>query len=103
MTDSCRTGLPAVFQPAVAIRCALGYDPADLHQPHRSNMDIPGKAGALFAAVALCLFASGRLQAFVPPGHEKDLPNFDKRRDAGPGPQPLPPAKAAADEKLKGR
>lgn len=75
-------------------------------------MDFYRKARALFIAAAVGLFLSGSLSGFVPPGHDKDLPNFDKRRqaaegeaDAGAGAKrkALPPTRAAAAEKLANR
>ena len=53
------------------------------------------------AAIAILLVLP--LGAFVPPGHEKDLPDLDKRRDPQAQPKPLPPAKAAAAQKLRGQ
>jgi uncharacterized repeat protein (TIGR01451 family) len=51
--------------------------------------------------VATAAFFLPALHAVVPPGHDHQLPDFDKRREAPA--QALPPAKAASADKLRGR
>jgi len=51
-------------------------------------------------AIAFVAFLLPHLHAFVPPGHEHELPDLDKRREAPV--KALSPAKAAAAGKLKG-
>ena len=56
-----------------------------------------------FAFLAASLAFPPGLPAFVPPAQEKALPDFDQRRQAPLPQKPLPPAKAAAVDKLKSR
>src|SRR5215510_12050318 len=72
-----------------------------LYTPRRNRTGSHRRVAAVFAlATACCLILP--LRAFVPPGHEKDLPDLDQRRTAQAQPKPLPAAKAAAAQKLRG-
>src|SRR5262245_5732512 len=65
------------------------------------------KARTFFVVATVGLLLPGLLSAFVPPGHDKDLPNFDKRREKAEDKQAQrkepPAARKAAAEKLAGR